>query len=446
MLPDIFNVINKARFSGINNVPKVVPTLYQRSVKVFVSELNRIGKPGEKIAELHDLPAVALSSILQEMSLYPSLRRSLHQELSDPVLFMRMFSHGVTDRLVLENCLRKASLIGKPVLPDLATNYCRMVNGQDLDENSPRFERRIMEAMKLGNYLHEAGWCQQSMEVFNITLRLISHVKDVRLHKMLVLDCTQKLLRSEGSALLTAEADETCQSLLSMTEDDTDSEILLKIYLEVANHHFKARRVDESHCWNSKAMQLINESTAPETVIEVLQLEALYCFQTKHYDSGTLISSQAIHRARHTFGHLHRRYADTLYTYGVCLLKMNAISDAIPILLEMLDIITKLYGKYTPHVAIIQSYLAYGFYHRSQTTGRFDMAYDHIQKAIMLAKQIMPERRKIIEHFAEVRNMILKGRDDVLVAVGEIRATRLSDFQVLTIQEIKDKCAQVDAE
>ncbi|XP_065078941.1 amyloid protein-binding protein 2-like [Ochlerotatus camptorhynchus] len=446
MLPDIFNVINKARFSGISNVPKVVPTLYQRSVKAFVSELNRIGKPGERIAELHNLPAVALSSIMEEMSHYHSLRPSLHQELSDPVLFMRMFSHEAMDRLVLENCLRKASLIGKPVLPDLATNYCQMVNGQDLDENSPRFESRIVEALKLGNYLHEAGWFHQSMEVFDITLRLISHVKDVRLHKMLVLDCTQKMLRSEGSALLTAEADETCQSLLTMIEDDTDNQILLKIYLEVANHHFKAHRVVESHRWNSKAMHLVNDSTAPETVIEVLQLEALYCFHNKHFDNGSLISSQAIHRARYTFGHLHRRYADTLYTYGVCLLKMNAISDAIPILLELLDIITKLYGKYTPHVAIIQSYLAYGFYHRSQTTGRFDMAYDHIQKAIVLANQIMPERRKIIEHFVEVRNMILKGRDDVLVAVGEIRATRLSDFQMFTVQEIKDKCALLNAE
>ncbi|XP_062555032.1 amyloid protein-binding protein 2-like [Armigeres subalbatus] len=439
---DLFNVMNKARYSGVNSGPKTVPTLFQRSAKVFVHELNRIGKPGVRIPELHSLPAIALSSIMGEMACYTSVRKTLHQELSDPVLFMRLFTNASADRYVLENCLRKASMVGKPVLPDVAKNWCKMMNEKILMDYSSPSINSIVEALNLGKYLHDAGWSYQSMQVLEIALHMTSFVENSQHRKILEFECLQKLLRAEGSALLKEKADETCARLLAMVSDNTDRKILLKVYLEVANHHFKIRQVVDSHRWTRKAMELMNDSTPVESVIEILQLEALNLFYTERYDEAYLVVSQAIHRARSTFGHLHRRYADTLYTYGVCLLQANVISDAIPIMLELLDVIIKLYGELTPHVAIIQSYLAYGFYRRSQTTGRFDMAYDHIQKAIVLTKQIMPERKQLIENFSEIQSIILTGRDESLAALGENRAARLSDFQIFTVAEIKQRCLQ----
>ncbi|KXJ73445.1 hypothetical protein RP20_CCG015831 [Aedes albopictus] len=442
MIPDIFNIINKARYSGIIAGPKTAPSLYQLSVKAFVKGLDRKCKPETRIPKLQLLPAVALISILEEMSCYPSLRKKLHRELCDPVVFMRMFMRFKADRLVLERCLRKASSIGKPVLPELANNWCMMVN----EKKSEASSSSVQEAMEFGTYLHEAGWALQSIDVFDIALRMISQLKGDQNQDTVKLICTQKLLRAEGSAMLISKADITCNTLLTMIEGIENNEILLTVFLEVANHHFKAKRIAETHDWTRKAMELMTESTPTEHVIEILQLESIYLYLSQRYESAGMIVNQAIHRARLTFGHLHRRYADTLYTYGVSLLKINAISDSTPVFLELLDIITKLYGTYTPHVAIIQSYLAYGFYRRSQATGRFDMAYDHIQSAITLAKQIIPERQKVINHFCGIRAMILRGHEDVWENVEENRAVRINNFYLFTISEIKHLCFELHDE
>ncbi|XP_062539274.1 uncharacterized protein LOC134207582 [Armigeres subalbatus] len=442
MLPDFFSVIKNV---SPNNSQK--STLYGKSIKVFVTQLSLTTKPGVRIPALQDVPAVALSSILEEMASYPSLGKTLHQELSDPVLFMRMFIHHRNDLSVLENCLRKASLVGKPVVPDMVKNWCAMMTDENITPGSTSLVSTVESAVQLGSYLLEAGWWFQSKEVLDIAFGMMLRKKESRVYSNLRIECVQKVLRAEAQLDLRAKADATCNVLLALVENVTDKAVLVQVFLEVANHHFEANRLTECHRWNTKAMELITETTPVDIVIRALQMEAKCLFSLRRYDDGKLVISQAIHRARSTFGRQHRRYADTLYTYGTCLLMTDdsfMIIDAISILLETLFIFTKLYGKLTPQAAIIQSSLAYGLYYRDYISGKFELAlaYEYIMKATALAQQIIPERRHFIIRCGEIRTMILDEWDEILAESGEAGGPTRMNNQLLTIAEIKQKCRQ----
>lgn len=446
MISEMYNtVFNKARLSGIRVVPENAPSLYQECVKAFVAEVNRTNKNGKRISELQFLPTAALVNIFEEICKYPSLRGVLRQELSDPVLFMRIFTGHSSHQLTVDRCLREASLSGKPVLPDLSRNYCDMVRKDPLPVGSPLYMSRILGALKLGTFLHEAGWAASSVDVLSIAKDMISSIEDNRFHDQLKRECMQQLLRAQTSCMATEEADRTCETLLSLIEDVTDVGVLVKSFLQVANHHYIAERVDQCHEWALKTMTLITDSTPMDDVIEVLQLEALFCFSKQRYDLGNMLISQAIHRARSHYGTPHRRYADVLQTYGQCLLQMNAISDAISTFVELLDVTTQLYGRLTPHVPVIQGHIAVGLYLKSQATGRFDMALQHIEDAITMAHQLTPANRQVTEHLTTIRTLVLKGHDAALAATKESKPTKVANYQRFSFSEIREKYFELDA-
>ncbi|XP_055592996.1 amyloid protein-binding protein 2-like [Uranotaenia lowii] len=425
---------NKARWSGIRIVPAKAPSLYQECVRVFVAEVNRSSQNGKRISELQFLPTAALVNIFEEMCQYPALREKLRVELADPVLFMRLFTQN-RYRLVLDRCIREASLSGKPVMNDLAKNYCDMV-GKEIRAGEQFSEHRISSGLKLGNYLYEGGWLMSSALVLDVVAIMISLLKEDETRKKLELDCFQQLLRVEGLFEFDHSA-ETCETLKSLVADVTDSDILVRTYLVIARYYHNTDRHDQCHEWTLKAFHLIKDSTPVDDVIEVLQLKALYCISKKRFDLGNMLISQAIQRARNHYGSLHRRYADVLQTYGRCLMDMEAVSDAVSIFMEQLDVITRLYGDNSPHAPAIMGFLAYGFYIRSHSTGRFDMALDQIDKAIALSKQLELQCHTIGHH--ELREMIVQGRDPKLNGFKESQPIKAHKYESFSFPEIREK-------
>lgn len=444
MISELFNAVNKARFSGIRIVPANAPSLYQECIKVFVAEVNRTNKNGKRISELQFLPTAALVNIFEEMCLYPSLRNHLRQELADPALFMRIFNGHASNQHILDRCLREASLSGKPVLSDLATNYCDMARGDPLEPGSPAFMSRILATLKLGTYLNEAGWSSSSVDVLVIAKDMISLIKGNRFHKKLELECAQKLLHSEISCAH-PNARQTSAALQELIVDSDDADELVKSFIEISYFHYSVEEYDLCHEWSLKVMGLVTDSTPIGDVIAVLQLEALFCFAKERYDLGSMLISQAIHRARSKYGNVHPRYADVILTYGECLLLMNAVTDAISTFMELLDVTTKLYGQLTPTVPIVQGYLAYGFYLRSHSTGRFDMARDQIDKAIAQARQLIPSNQRVLDDLQSIREMVRKGRDNVRAAMKENHVIKANNYQIFSFPEIRDKCVELHA-
>lgn len=445
MFASLFSTMhNKARFSGIRIVPVNAPSLYQECVKEFVAEANRSALNGKRISELQFLPTAALVHIFEEMCRHPALRPVVREQLLDPVTFMKLFSGRTCDQLVLEKCLVEASLSGKLVLPDLTKSYCSMVHQYPLKAGSKAFINRLEGALKLGIYLREAGWTACAVDVLYIAKNMLALIRSNADYEPLTLECVRHLLIAEADCS-SPRADETCELLLSLISGTTDERILVKVYLAVANYHYMAQRYDQSHEWTLKIMSLITDETPIEDVIEVLQLQALYCVAKQRYDLGNMLMSQAIQRASSHYGDRHRRFADVLQTYGHCLMLMSAFSDAIPVLMRTLDIKTRLYGGLTPHIPFILAHLAYAFYYRSHTTGRFDMALEKIDQAIAMLKEMVPGNKQAFSDFYQLREKILRGHDSAFANTKESKSTQADSYDSFTFPEIREKYLELNA-
>ncbi|XP_049292814.1 amyloid protein-binding protein 2 [Anopheles funestus] len=460
MISELFQTMHKARFSGIRIVPENSPSLQQSCVRAFVESVRKTknGDSAERLMQLQFLPAPLLTPILDRMCRYPELRDMLRDELTDPVVFMKLFNGYVPDYDTLEKCLREAARsCGRPaVLRDLANNYCDMLRTELLlvlhkgeTQNQSRIRARVLESLRFGDYLYEAGWCRCGAEVLTLTNELIELLPQPG--RPLQMECLVRLLRAQIGACLTSRAAHTVQRLLTFVEMPAGEPgapllPLVKAYLQLGSYYYHVQDYDRCHQWALRALASAADGDAPAKgdVIDVLQLIALFCIAKERHDLGNMLISQAVQRARTVYGSLHRKYADVLQQYGFVLLRMNAILPAITAFTECLDITGRVYGLLSPHAVVLEGYLAHCLYLRSHTTGRFDMALRHAETALDLARQLMPTSRRVHQQLEHTRAVILRGPDNRR-DTKESQPSRERDFHSFSLREIKEKFFELDS-
>uniref|UniRef100_A0A182KD12 Uncharacterized protein n=1 Tax=Anopheles christyi TaxID=43041 RepID=A0A182KD12_9DIPT len=466
MISELFQTMHKARFSGIRIVPENSPSLQQSCVRAFVESVRQTKTQGdseERLMQLQFLPAPLLTPILDRMCRYPELRDMLRDELTDPVLFMKLFNGYAPDYDTLEKCLREAARAGgRPaVLRDLANNYCDMLRTElrsalrkgETHGQQPRIRARVLESLRFGDYLYEAGWCRCGAEVLTLTQELIVLLLP-HASRALQMECLVRLLRAQIGACMNARAAATVQRLLAFVVEipavgesgATTLLPLVKAYLQLGCYYYHVQDYDRCHQWALRALASAADGDAPAKgdVIDVLQLIALFCIAKERHDLGNMLISQAVQRARTEYGSLHRKYADVLQQYGFVLLRMNAILPAITAFTECLDITGRVYGLLSPHAVVLEGYLAHCLYLRSHTTGRFDMALRHAETALELASQLMPTSRRVRQQLEHTRDLILRGPDNRR-DTKESQPSRERDFHSFTLHEIKEKFFELDS-
>uniref|UniRef100_A0A182QWY3 Amyloid protein-binding protein 2 n=1 Tax=Anopheles farauti TaxID=69004 RepID=A0A182QWY3_9DIPT len=465
MISELFQTMHKARFSGIRIVPENSPSLQQSCVRAFVESLRRTKKqPSDsegRIMQLQFLPAPLLTPILDRMCSHPELRDLLRDELTDPVLFMKLFNGYAPDYDTLEKCLREATRAqGRPaVLRDLARNYCDMVRSEQrqwalckAEDDQSRIRARVLESLRFGDYLHEAGWCRCGAEVLALTQELIALLPAPG--APLQMECLVRLLRAQIGACMSSASARTVDRLLTFVDmvpgggrDSRPPLPLVKAYLQLGSYYYHVQQdYERCHQWALRALASAADGDAPANgdVIDVLQLIALFCVAKERHDLGNMLISQAVQRARTEYGSLHRRYANVLQQYGFVLLRMNAILPAITAFAECLDITGRAYGLLSPHAVVLEGYLAHCLYLRSHTTGRFDMALRHADTALDLARQLMPTSRRVHQQLRHTRDLILRGPDHRR-DTKESQPSRERDFHAFSLREIKEKFFELDS-
>uniref|UniRef100_A0A182N3A4 Uncharacterized protein n=1 Tax=Anopheles dirus TaxID=7168 RepID=A0A182N3A4_9DIPT len=470
MISELFQTMHKARFSGIRIVPENSPSLQQSCVRAFVESVRRTKqRPADsegRIMQLQFLPAPLLTPILDSMCSHPELRDLLRDELTDPVLFMKLFNGYAPDYDTLEKCLREATRAqGRPaVLRDLASNYCDMLRSElrlwalcnNAEDERSRIRARVLESLRFGDYLHEAGWCRCGAEVLALTQELIALLPEPG--RPLQMECLVRLLRAQIGACMTGASARTVERLLAAvgtaeTVPGGSSRAarpplpLVKAYLQLGSYYYHVQQdYERCHLWALRALASAGDGDAPANgdVIDVLQLIALFCVAKERHDLGNMLISQAVQRARTEYGSLDRRYADVLQQYGFVLLRMNAILPAITAFAECLDITGRVYGLLSPHAVVLEGYLAHCLYLRSHTTGRFDMALRHADTALDLARQLMPTSRRVHQQLRHTRDRILRGPDHRR-DTKECQPSRERDFHAYSLREIKEKFFELDS-
>ncbi|XP_055590751.1 amyloid protein-binding protein 2-like [Uranotaenia lowii] len=444
MMNQIYNCWwGKGRWYGVggHRIKNPEP-LDKQCIKVIVAESKANGLAGKRISRLFKLPNAILVKVFDEMADHNMLRNSLYLELQDPILFIKIFR---LNSLVVHRIIKELTLAQKPIVLKLVDNYITQMKKES--KNMPEsvdLVDRVAIGLELGAYLYDYGWWDYAILLLEYVRTLLSLIKDDGQRKKFELRCLQQSLQVQGISLKEC-ADCTFKLLHSMIATIDDKNTKIKTYLLFSRYFYNRKLHDKSHQWNLKALNLMDEFSPSEDLIEILQLMALFCCSKESYAIGNELISQAMKRGRTHYGSLDRRYADVIESYGFCLLEMDAFSRYVSIFMEQLDIITRIYGLTSPHVPMIMSWLAYGLYMKSHTANRFDMAEDQIRKAIDLAEELQPERTGLIYKFKEMRTMIQKGHDPKMAAIIEREPKKAFDFECLNFAEIRAKYLEFDA-
>uniref|UniRef100_A0A182P389 Amyloid protein-binding protein 2 n=1 Tax=Anopheles epiroticus TaxID=199890 RepID=A0A182P389_9DIPT len=457
MISELFKTMHKARFSGIRIVPENSPSLQQSCVRAFVESVRETTRTAgqARLQLLQFLPAPLLTPILERMCRYPELRGLLRNELTDPVLFLKLFNGYASDCGTLERCLREAAQ--PAVLPKLARNYCDLLRAElrtgDACAEQSRMRARALESLRLGDYLYEAGWCRCGADVLTLADELIGRLDPpptaiaAAASHALQMECAVRLLRAQLGACQTERAATTVDRLLALLEQPATGPLpLVRAYLQLGSYYYHVQDYDRCHRWALRALASTADGDAPAQgdLIDVLQLIALFCVARERHDLANMLISQAVQRARTVYGGLHRRYADVLQQYGFVLLRMNAPLPAATAFAECLDVTGRVYGRNTPHAVVLEGYLAHCLYLRSHTTGRFDMALRHADTALALARQLMPTSRRVHRQLEHTRALILRGPDQRR-DTKECQPSRERDYRPFTLREIKEKFFELDS-
>lgn len=121
-----------------------------------------------------------------------------------------------------------------------------------------------------------------------------------------------------------------------------------------------------------------------------------------------MLISQAVRRARITFGRHHQKYADALLDYGFFLLNVDTFFQSVNAYKEALDIKRHIFGHRNFHVAIAHEDLSYAYYVHEYSSGDFQCAREHIEKAIDIMKELVPSNHLRLASAKRVKALLLE--------------------------------------
>lgn len=158
---------------------------------------------------------------------------------------------------------------------------------------------------------------------------------------------------------------------------------------------------------------------------------------------------------RNAFGKHHQKYSDALLDYGFFLLNVDSITHSVNVykvniwinnntnqadkryfynlLLfikkkkESLDIKKHILGNCNLHVAVAEEDLAYALYVREYSSGRFQNAEEHVEKSILILRDLVPTDHLILASARRVKALILEE-----IALDNLADSDTGTFNIIT--------------
>lgn len=165
-----------------------------------------------------------------------------------------------------------------------------------LNINSSRtYFKEIDKGMRLGTFLYECGWLEDSLKVLYMSRLLIQELNDDYRKYLLLLNCLQKLLHVQALFCCFKDASITTTQALSLieqihsvynsgqikVEDINESmalgipkSLLTNIYNELSVLHFSRSEYSESYKWTVKALEYLCLDTPHKICVDALRQAA----------------------------------------------------------------------------------------------------------------------------------------------------------------------------
>ncbi|KTF80330.1 hypothetical protein cypCar_00010631 [Cyprinus carpio] len=180
------------------------------------------------------------------------------------------------------------------------------------------------------------------------------------------------------------------------------------LYGELCALLFAKSHYDEAYRWCIEAMKEITIGLPVKVVVDVLRQASKACVVKREFRKAEQLIKHAVFLAREHFGHKHPKYSDTLLDYGFYLLNVDNICQSVAIYQTALDIRQSVFGGKNIHVATAHEDLAYSSYVHQYSSGKFDNALFHAERAIDIITHILPEDHLLLASSKRVKALILE--------------------------------------
>ncbi|KAK7087291.1 amyloid protein-binding protein 2-like [Littorina saxatilis] len=264
--------------------------------------------------------------------------------------------------------------------------------------------------LALGGFFSEAGWFSESERVYQACLDAVRHDSSEAGLFRAVEYCV-RLLHVQNANCKYHAAKQTCTEAFSLVERLSHKGFTVNcaiLYSEQCGLLFAQSLYDEAFKACSKALQELNSTVNTRTVIDVLRQCAKACVVKREFKKAEVLIKLAVFQARERFGFDHPKYSDALLDYGFFLLNVDAITSAVHVYQLALSIRMKVFGGSNLHVAIACEDLAYATYVFEYSSGKFEDAKEHAQKAINILCSILPPDHLLLSSSKRVKALILE--------------------------------------
>ncbi|NWZ48979.1 APBP2 protein, partial [Haliaeetus albicilla] len=180
------------------------------------------------------------------------------------------------------------------------------------------------------------------------------------------------------------------------------------LYGELCALLFAKSHYDEAYKWCIEAMKEITVGLPVKVVVDVLRQASKACVVKREFKKAEQLIKHAVYLAREHFGAKHPKYSDTLLDYGFYLLNVDNICQSVAIYQTALDIRQSVFGGKNIHVATAHEDLAYSSYVHQYSSGKFDNALFHAERAIGIITHILPEDHLLLASSKRVKALILE--------------------------------------
>ncbi|KAH8265009.1 hypothetical protein KR038_003681 [Drosophila bunnanda] len=265
--------------------------------------------------------------------------------------------------------------------------------------------------LRLGSFLSEAGWMQESITVLSCLNARLKHLPRHKHWLVMRLDCLQRLLYAESAHCNFKLAKRTYDELITLNpllNSKVPHELIAMTYSQISVMYFVRNEYNFSHKWSGLAMRMLQVSAPPRIAIDVMRQAAKACVVKRDFSRANLLICQALRRARAHFGPTHQKYGDVLLDYGFFLLNVDSVFQSVNVYKEALAVRRGIFGNMNFHVAIAHEDLSYAYYVHEYSTGDFSCARDHVDKAVNIMKNLVPSNHLMLASAKRVKALLLE--------------------------------------
>ncbi|KAH8308561.1 hypothetical protein KR018_005865, partial [Drosophila ironensis] len=290
-------------------------------------------------------------------------------------------------------------------------NELNGITALGLEELPAEELQNIDMGLRLGSFLSEAGWMQESITVLACLNERLKRLPPHKYWLEMRLDCLQRLLYAESAHCNFKLAQRTYEELIELNRSLTDtvpSQLVAMTYSQISAMYFARNEYNNSHMWSGLAMRVLKQSASPRIAIDVLRQAAKACVVKRDFSRANLLICQAVRRAREHFGCKHQKYGDALLDYGFFLLNVDSVFQSVNVYIEALAVRRGIFGNMNFHVAIAHEDLSYAYYVHEYSTGDFSCAQDHVDKAVNIMKNLVPSNHLMLASAKRVKALLLE--------------------------------------